>query len=147
MSRLRCVPAESVDAFAVDALECYDAKAADRVCTNIASNSCLAAITILSDKNEIVGIIGANPVFHHSATYWAYLGKQVRKYPKDLHKLLLEYIESVARAFNLTRVQTFVNTDNEAAIRHNERMGFTSEGILRKFGFDGKDQHIFSRVF
>lgn len=145
MSKIELIKALPWHAYHIAPLECYDEGAADRVCDNIASGLPIVALT-LKCGDTFLGIIGANLIFTHSATYWAYFDRGMRQYPKETHKILLRCIEMTIKSYGLQRVQTFVDVGNEIAVRHNERMGFQKEGILRKHGFSGRDQYIFSRV-
>lgn len=146
MSELRLIAPTLVDPFLFKALPCYDEEAADRVCRNLASGSVLEAYTIVNKEHKVIGIIGANLMFPHSATYWALFSEQIKEYPKSIHKILLAMIDRNLQHHKLKRVQTFIDTDNVAAIRHNERMGFVREGYLKAFGPGGKDQYIYAKV-
>ena len=104
------------------------------------------AYTMIAPDKEIVGIIGA--VFMHEKvmTYWALLSDLIRKYPVGTHKAMLKYIDLVMEKYNLDRVQTFIDSRNLTAIRHNEKLGLVKEGLLVKFGRDGANQYVFAKV-
>jgi putative acetyltransferase len=58
-------------------------------------------------------------------------------------------VEMADRWLNLTRLELEVYTDNEAAIRLYERVGFEREGTMRQYAFrDGRyvDAYVMARL-
>lgn len=144
MSKCRVVNAEPVDAMMFTPLPCYDGGAQDRVLKQLA-NGCLEAFTLLSPEGHVLGIVYASLMFKHSATFCALFSNEMPKYPKFTHKFIKTIIEPLMKKHGLSRVQTFVNVGNEAAIKQNYALGFKKEGILVNFGPCGEDQYIFAR--
>lgn len=69
------------------------------------------------------------------------------KYSKYVVKDMLEMIDQAKNAFSLHRIQCIVDAENERDIRWASFYGFEKEGLMRKYGHDGKDFIRMARVF
>jgi len=69
------------------------------------------------------------------------------KHPLGVAKAIKKDFARVAKEHNIKRVQTAIRKDFAQGKRFAEWLGLESEGLMRKFGFDGSDQYMYARIF
>jgi len=68
----------------------------------------------------------------------------VRQYPLAFHKTVRDAFGQLVAGLRLTRVQVAVDAGIASRCAWIERMGFTKEGTMRKFGPHGETMHLYA---
>lgn len=141
---IKVMAAHVIDPYLLkDLLPCFNESERADVAKNILADH--LAFTLLIDDVPIA-IFGVGYVHGKCLGAWSLLSEEVKKYPKTFHKTMKKLMYDVFEKSGADRLQTLVDADNVAAIRHNEVMGLTREGLLRKMSLSGKDQVVFSLI-
>ena|SRR3990167_4292744 len=106
---------------------------------------------ILSSKYRIFVSYEGMPIFAGGvieiyptvAEGWLIVDENINKIPfKTFIKLMREYLDLLP----YTRIQATVRAEFPAGHRFTKALGYQHEGILRKYGADGFDYHMYSRI-
>jgi len=62
-------------------------------------------------------------------------------------KAVKQNIDYLATSNNIKRLQTAVRPDFGIGIRFAKWLGFTNEGLMKSYGFDGTDRYRFARIY
>lgn len=114
-------------------------------CEDTATTGLTFAQTFTIDEKP-VGIIGVTVLRAHIAELWGFLSEDVKKYPLAFHKQCIELLNKYFAELNVPRFQCYVMSEYLEGNRWMKLMGFQREGLLRKFGADGKDYFVWSKV-
>jgi hypothetical protein len=101
--------------------------------------------TILID-GRVAFCGGVTKVWPGVGEAWLMSSDLARRNPLLLTKTARRFIASAMDALALHRVQCFVDTSDQRAVRWPPALGFQHEGTLRRYGFDGSDHEAFSIV-
>jgi len=104
-----------------------------------------AAITFLLDDSP-VAIIGWFRLSHSVLQVWSVLSDDVSKKPISFYKSVLNLIEYAFDSMKINRMQMSVRVGYNKGVRFAESLGFVLEGVMFKYGDDGSDYYLFSRV-
>jgi RimJ/RimL family protein N-acetyltransferase len=96
--------------------------------------------TVYSD-DKIIGVFGFARILDGCFHLWSLFSVEIKKYPIAAVKIFRAASNIPAR-----RIQMTTAMSNKAATAFAYRMGFSLEGILRKYGPDGTDHYIFAKV-
>jgi len=108
----------------------------------------------LAEKGVAYTLMNGNPVFccgavelwDGMAEAWFITGKDAVKHPVSIMKTTMFLIADTIGKLNLHRLQATIEADNETAVRFVEGLAFKREGLMRKFGPDGKDYYLYARI-
>lgn len=114
-------------------------------CEQTATQGLTFAHTFTIDEKP-VGIMGVTVLRAHIAELWAFLSDDVKKHPVAFHKQCKELLDTYFVELNVPRFQCYVLSDFCVGNRWLQILGFQREGLLRKFGADGKDYIVWSKV-
>jgi RimJ/RimL family protein N-acetyltransferase len=64
-----------------------------------------------------------------------------------LQKQVKQNIDYLATSNNIKRLQTAVRADFGIGIRFAKWLGFTNEGLMKSYGFDGSDHYRMARIY
>jgi hypothetical protein len=103
-------------------------------------------ITLLSDSDEIVAIVGGMFIFQKVVEVFALVGESITKYKKGCIKSFKQLLHDAFLEFDLNRIQIIVRADKAWSPQFGRILGFKLEGILAKYGVDGIDYFMFARV-
>lgn len=78
---------------------------------------------------------------------WMLTSDKVKRYPISLTRGAARYFDAAARDLQLRRLQITVNVNDELAVRWANRLNFTQEGLLRRYGPDGSDHLMYGKVY
>ena len=101
--------------------------------------------TVVADQRPIA-VIGVT-ISDKVGSLWAAASEAVSKYAIGYHKALLKEIARVVEKYDLVRIQSMINADNEKALKQHLSMGFEIEGRLRRSSPLGKDELLLARIF
>jgi RimJ/RimL family protein N-acetyltransferase len=96
--------------------------------------------------NTALGIAAVNDIFPGVAELWFVMDDSLRNYPKLLHSSGKEVIRWLDNACSYHRIQATCLADDKRDVRWLLRLGFVCEGVMRKYGPDGRDYFRFARV-
>jgi RimJ/RimL family protein N-acetyltransferase len=69
------------------------------------------------------------------------------KHVKQSYRLIKQKMMDIQRAYDLRRIEALVEPGFEAGKRFMEHLGFTNEGLLKRYGPRGEDMFMYGRVF
>ena len=105
----------------------------------------LAFTGLINDK--VIAAAGMKRIWGNVAEGW-FIGKQeVWNYPITIAKAVKQNIDYLATSNNIKRLQTAVRTDFGIGIRFAKWLGFTNEGLMKNYGFDGTDHYRMARIY
>lgn len=84
------------------------------------------------------GIVAAMP---HVGEAWVFLDRRFFELPRKVILQIVSEIEWGLNSVSASRIQATTEVDFLRGQRFLERLGFEEEGLLKKYGYDGKD-HI-----
>ena len=98
-------------------------------------------------RGEMVASFGVHEVWPGVGEGWLITSHQVAHYPITLTRMTRRYLDIAARELQLHRLQITCNVNNQLAVRWASRLKFDREGLLRRYGPDGSDYIMLSRIF
>lgn len=107
---------------------------------------CAGMVLTVIYKDKPVALAIMNSVFPGVVELWSVLTDEVKSHPKLLHTSGLFVVEALDKNENVHRIQSLVERGDTTAYRWMERLGFEEEGLLKQYGPDRKDYHMFARV-
>lgn len=103
------------------------------------------AFALLLD-GKVGAIIGAFQYWPGMIELWAVTSELMEESPLGFHRAALKIRDDAMLTFSCRRQQMTVRADFAKAIRWAGALGFSFEGLLRKYGPEGADYMMFSRV-
>lgn len=135
---IRTVPFEQKHLDMIDLKENYSQGECPKVV-------CTTAFTLLVDET-VIAIIGGFPFVPGVVHFWAFLSKQVRKYPVEFHKVCLDILDWYEKHENPRRIQWEVRADYKMGQKWAESLGLKREGLMRAWGPNGEDHYLYARL-
>lgn len=135
---IRTVPFEQKHLDTIDLKENY----AQGECPKVV---CTTAFTLLVDET-VIAIIGGFPFVPGVVHFWAFLSKQVRKYPVEFHKVCLDILDWYEKHEKPRRIQWEVRADYPMGQKWAESLGLKREGLMRSWMPDGTDCYLYARL-
>lgn len=77
---------------------------------------------------------------------WALISDEVTRAPVEFFRKTRRMLLLYTAMHDLHRVEFSVRSDFATGKRFAEKLGFKSEGVMRKYGFDGADYVLYARV-
>ena len=96
---------------------------------------------------DIVCCFGVIELWPGLGEAWMLTSDKVKRYPISLTRGARRYFDAAARDLQLRRLQITTNVNDELAVRWANRLNFTQEGLLRRYGPDGSDHFMHSRMY
>jgi hypothetical protein len=90
---------------------------------------------------------GMKPIWKGVAEGWVLATSEVWKHPLLVARAIKKDFEKVAKQHNITRVQTAVRANFDMGLKFAKWLGLESEGLMKKYGFDGTDHYRYARIF
>ena len=105
----------------------------------------LAFTGLINDK--VIAAAGMKRIWGNVAEGWFIAKNDVWNYPITIAKAVKQNIDYLATSNNIKRLQTAVRSDFGIGIRFANWLGFTNEGLMKSYGFDGSDHYRMSRIY
>jgi RimJ/RimL family protein N-acetyltransferase len=105
----------------------------------------LAFTGLINDK--VIAAAGMKRIWGNVAEGWFIAKNDVWNYPITIAKAVKQNIDYLATSNNIKRLQTAVRADFGIGIRFAKWLGFTNEGLMKSYGFDGSDHYRMSRIY
>ena len=105
----------------------------------------LAFTGLINDK--VIAAAGMKRVWGNVAEGWFIAKNDVWNYPITIAKAVKQNIDYLATSNKIKRLQTAVRSDFGIGIRFAKWLGFTNEGLMKSYGFDGADHYRMSRIY
>lgn len=102
--------------------------------------------TFINDKDEPIAIIGLSILWPGVADVWAVTSEEVKKEPISFHKRVKHALDFYMEELKIRKYQVYVKAEFSVGIRWMGSFGFKVEGLLEKFGPEGKDYFVMGRV-
>jgi len=83
--------------------------------------------------------VGIVILWNHVAEGWALTSDLVRQHPCAFHRAVCHKLRYVMQKYELNRLQLSIQRSNAVSRQWAYRLGFRSEGKMRKFGPEGED--------
>lgn len=77
---------------------------------------------------------------------WTFMTSYLHKYRFSIHKHTARALDIIMNENSLYRVQAVVDASHKAAVSWIETLGFYREGLMKKYGPDGRDYYMYGRV-
>lgn len=103
------------------------------------------AITVLLHGTP-AACFGSVSIWKGLEEMWCLLEERARKYPLAMTKIAIAYRDYRVIAGNLRRLQLNVRCSDQRAFRWAKAIGFELEAKMRRYGPDGSDFYLMSRV-
>jgi hypothetical protein len=91
-------------------------------------------------------VFGSLALFYGVEEMWLMLGANGRKHAKTLTRVAHGFVDFRMKAGGLHRLQMTVRCRDLKAVRWAKSLGFEIEGLMRKYGTDGSDFFMMSKV-
>ncbi len=94
-------------------------------------------------------LIFCGGIFLHYAGFgeaWLLCSPEAETLPKGMFKLTRDGLEKIIKDYKLFRVQATVRCDWKQAQKFIRKLGFTPEGVLRKYGIDQSNYMMYARI-
>jgi RimJ/RimL family protein N-acetyltransferase len=105
----------------------------------------LAFTGLINDK--VIAAAGMKRIWGNVAEGWFIAKNDVWNYPITIAKAVKQNIDYLATSNNIKRLQTAVRADFGIGIRFAKWLGFTNEGLMKSYGFDGTDHYRMARIY
>ena len=105
----------------------------------------LAFTGLINDK--VIAAAGMKRIWGDVAEGWFIAKNDVWNYPITIAKAVKQNIDYLATSNRIKRLQTAVRADFGIGIRFAKWLGFTNEGLMKSYGFDGADHYRMSRIY
>jgi hypothetical protein len=102
--------------------------------------------TLTTPDSDVLAIFGGL-THNHILTIWAYLDRQITKYPLLFHRSAKKLLNEIVKETGVERVQSYIFANNTASLKQHIKLGFDIEGLLRKNGPLKQDEIILARVY
>ena len=104
------------------------------------------AVTFMQDK-RVLGSIGLCVKWRGSGVVWTWLDKDlVTRFPVWLRRETINRLRTSVEMRGLWRVESDAPTDAPASIEWLESLGFVNEGLMPRYGYDGRDHYRYAWV-
>ena len=104
------------------------------------------ALALEDQFNNLCGVVSIAVMWGGVASFGAVLTPHIQKQPVAAIKVCRFLLRKSEIFFKLHRIEVYIQTDYKTGHRWARALGFQPEGVLRKFGPDGKDHTIYGRV-
>ena len=98
--------------------------------------------TLIDENKEVIAIGGAIEVWENRAHLWFIIDPNAKQQFFKIHNAVNRYIA----ALPFRRVEAIVEVDFVQGNRWMPLLKFEREGLLRRYGIDGKDMIMYSRI-
>ena len=97
-------------------------------------------------EDEPVAVLGMVLLWKVVAEVWTVISEAAKKAPISFHKCVLASLIYHERLLGVSRTQMAVRKEFEEGRKWAESLGFDLEGIMVKYGPDGKDFYRYARI-
>lgn len=104
-----------------------------------------SALTLISGE-DIVAIVGGSIVLPGVLYAWAFVSSKVKKHRFSFHRAIKKIVSFYMKDLELRRMQFCVRTDFVVGYKWAISLGFSPEGVMKKYLPDGADAWLFARV-
>jgi hypothetical protein len=94
-------------------------------------------------NNKLIGCAGIIEMWPGVAEAWAALTDDIRMCPFFLHRKTYRIMKELINRNKYHRLQANISLDNATAIKWIERLGFSYESTMKRFGADGSDHAMY----
>lgn len=110
------------------------------------ANLSTAVTLVEEDTGLVVAVGGVLPLWKGVGDVWMVGSDLIDQHPKALYRLAASMLREATVGLELRRLQCSVDPMFPEHIRFIERLGFVSEGLMRKFGPCGEDHVRYAKV-
>lgn len=97
-------------------------------------------------KGQVICIFGCIPLWQGVAECWLITDVSLPDHARPFHRVTKLVLDSFMSELQLVRLQITVHSDNFLALKWAKVLYFQEEGVLHKFGPDGRDFHMMART-
>lgn len=98
-------------------------------------------------EEEPIAMVGAWPLWYGVSRAWAIFTPEAKHRPISLFKLAKSQLDFVVKREQLHRLEAVVVSGHLAGQRLLRHLDFQREALLKAFGPDRRDYHLFARTF
>ena len=103
-----------------------------------------AETLVIDDK--VICCFGIINLWRGVGEIWLLPSVYVTNYRKTFHKTIINVLNNEQKNNKLHRIQSVCDIRNQVTINWHKHLGFTEEGILRKYDKAGRDYIMMARV-
>ena len=96
--------------------------------------------------NAVLGLIGTTPLHEGVYHIYAILTKNIYMCPISFVRFCKKLIRDKMSLFSAHRAQMDIAADYQAGHRWATALGFTPEGVMKKYGYNKTDHVLYARV-
>lgn len=101
----------------------------------------------LTVDGEIFAIVGYSPIHALAGELWSLISERVEEIPVTFHRACARAMDAFVTANDLKRVQVVVKEGFTQGEKWAEALGFTKEGLMKSYGYDGSNYWIMGRTY
>lgn len=141
----RAARVEDVDLISLHPVFSKNKSCKDVVKTYIQSSFNIS-YTILDKNGKPIAITGGFFLYDKVMEIWTIVDKKVFEIPIYYSRAMLFLLNKCFSIFDVNRMQIHVMADQPWAEHWGKFLGFTKEGLLKKYGPEGVDYFLFAKV-
>lgn len=96
------------------------------------------------DGDQIIGIVGGSKINDNTCEMFIILDECSTQYVREVYHYTYQVLNDLQQHFK--RIQAVVRTDWSKAVHFLERLGFKKECLMKKFGSDGSNYHLYAKL-
>lgn len=100
----------------------------------------------LTADNKPIACGGFIPYWQGVGEVWCLYDETLCKHLKQTMRWTRDWLATITNEWSLKRIQTAVRIDNLPAINWMSHLGFSPESTLHKYGMDGTDSVLFTKI-
>tara|TARA_R110002020_G_scaffold18119_3_gene63830 strand:+ start:1398 stop:1892 length:495 start_codon:yes stop_codon:yes gene_type:complete len=97
-------------------------------------------------KGQVICIFGCIPLWQGVGECWLITDESLPDHARPFHRVTKLILDRFLSELNLVRLQITVHSDNFLALKWAKVLYFKKEGLLKRYGPDGKDFYILARI-
>lgn len=97
-------------------------------------------------QGQVICMFGCIPLWQGVAECWLITDVSLPDHARPFHRVTKLVLDSFMSELQLVRLQITVHSDNFLALKWAKVLYFREEGVLHKFGPDGRDFYMMART-
>ena len=104
------------------------------------------AYTGVNDEGKIIAVGGVVILWEGVGSGWVLTSDLLLKYKTWTHRNIKQILDITIDTQKLHRIESIILKDHCVSQKWAERLGFESEGLLRKYDSNKSDYYLYSRI-
>jgi hypothetical protein len=134
------------DLYSMDLMDCFKEDPLALVRAEHMIKSGMLAYTILDQQGKPIAVMGGIYLYSKVLEVWAIVDRSVEKNARHYSRATKFLIDFDFDRLNIDRMQVTMLANQKWAYSWARFLGFKQEAVMRKFGEEGTDHILFSKV-